>query len=206
MNSIRINGDVIAKPRVTTNKKKGCPQIDFLLSCEFSHPHAHFDENYRAYLRTYVIGEPAEQLIGEIEEGDFVEIKHGFLHTWFNAATAHYQIIGIDVDIERCGEKPADYKPWNISRFSGFVVTQFATDQTDEGIKKIGVSIAALPDIVTSDEYRTYTSIWLYGEDAERADGKLKRGQKIDFVEGPMQSFRNRKGYGLYTHVTRIDF
>lgn len=211
MNSVRINGEIVSRINLNTNRKKQCPEATFLLAAPFSHPNVKTNNQYRAFARTYVFGDDAEWIYDNLYEGAHLEIRHGFIQTWYFAQKRQtfYRLVGNEIERERSGDLPDDYVPYNVGRFSGFFRSQFASDIQDDGTLRVGISIAATPDMAWyGTDYRSILSVILYGELAEKVDGKLKLGDPIDLIEGILQPFRGtrNKVWGIYVIATDIKF
>jgi hypothetical protein len=215
MNSARLNGEILSGTekhptiRYTTNAKKQCPQVDFLLSAPFKHPVKELSPDYRAFLRVYVFGEDAEWINDNLYEGAHVEIRKGFIQTWYMAAQkkTFYRVVGIEIDRLGCFQAPPYNEEWNRGRFSGFFRNQFSSGEYN-GVKTVGISIKALPDMkFYGTSYATYLSAMLYGEEAEKVDGNVWKGRTLDLLEGQLQPFHNDNGtYGLYIIGDKIEF
>ena len=209
MNTVKLSGTISSGIRLTTNAKKGCPQVDFLLDVPFSHPYVQVSDGYRTKLRTYVMGDHAEWIYDNLAEGDHLEIKHGFIQTWYVAKQRRtfYRILGQTIDRDRSGVVPSDYEPTNIARISGVFRKQWTRNITEDGTLKVGISVAASPDIKTvPTNYETILSVLLYDDLAEIVDGNMERGDRFDLIEGVMQTWRGtmRTSYALYIHATDI--
>ncbi len=211
MNSTRINGEIITDIRMKVDRKKKCPMVDFLIAAPFSHPALNVSDKYRAFIRTCVYGDNAEWINDNLYEGAHLEIRHGFLQTWIEgkAGETHYRHVGHEIDRARSGDRPEDYEPWNVGRFSGHVRKQFSRKESKNGKLRIGVSIAAMPDMKWyGTSYETFLSVIFHNELAEKIDGKMNKGQTIDYLEGTLQPFRGtkKKVWGLYVIATDIRF
>ena len=102
---------------------------------------------------------------------------------------------------------PSDYEPTNIARISGVFWKQWTRNITEDGTLKVGISVAASPDIKTvPTNYETILSVLLYDDLAEIVDGNMERGDRFDLIEGVMQTWRGtmRTSYALYIHATDI--
>jgi hypothetical protein len=211
VNALRLNGYIASDIRMGTNRKKGCPQVSFLLDVPFSHPYEPVSENYRARLRTNVDGDNAEWIYDNLYEGAHIEIRQGFLRTWYveSSGKSYYQAAGFDIERERCGDVPEDYVPHNEARFSGRFIMQWVSEETSEGIKRVGLRMAATPNFLVPDtNYDTCIGVILYAELAEKVDGRLKPGNVIDYLEGSLKSFYNgyQNTWGVYVIANKIDF
>lgn len=209
MNTVHLSGVIASTPKISTNSKRGCQQCDFLLDVPFSHPCVTVDPEYRARLRTYVMGEDGEWIYDTLTEGAHVEIKNGFIQSWYKAAVgkSYYRIVGQKIDREKCGDVPADGAETNIARIGGFFRKQYLRDVTEDGILRVGISVNATPDVrFEGSMYTTMLSVTLFGEMAEQVDGKLEQGDKITFIEGPLQSFYKpqQRVYGVGLIATDI--
>lgn len=209
MNTVHLSGVIASKPRISTNIKKGCQQCDFLLDVPFEHPCVTVDPEYRSRLRTYVVGEDGEWIYDALTEGARVEIKEGFIQSWYKAAVgkSYYRIVGNKIDRDKCGDVPADEGATNIARISGFFRKQYLRDVTEDGILRVGISVNATPDVrFDGSMYSTMISVTLFDAMAELVDGKLAQNDKIAFIEGPLQSFYKpqQRVYGVGLIATDI--
>ena len=210
MNTVKLAGTIASEIKMGTNPKKGCPQVTFLLDVPFSHPFIEVSDSYRARLKMCVDGDNADWIYGNLAEGDHLEINRGFIQTWYNykRKESGYRIFGQKIDYDRCGVVPNDYQPTNIVRISGVFRRQWKREITDDGILKIGIAVAASPDIKTdpTSTYETVLSVMLYDELAERIDGKMERNDRFDLIEGVIQTWKGamKSSYALYIHATDI--
>jgi hypothetical protein len=208
MNAIRVTGEIVSELKMSVNKKKGCPQVSFLTAVPFEHPTLKLADDYRAYLRTYVFGEDAEWIYDNLYEGAHIEIRKGFVQTWYmyKAKTTFYRIVGYEIDKECCGDVPEDYKPYNVGRFSGRFRKQWVSDTMDNGLRRVGISIGATPDMkFFGTSYDTILSVILYEDLAEKFDGAFQQGDTIDYIEGVLESFRGYSDtWGVYVIATDI--
>jgi hypothetical protein len=210
MNTVRLNGEIVSEIHFSTNVKKQCPQVDFLLEAPFHHPFKQLDEDYHARLRTYVFGDEAEWINENLHEGSHIEIRKGFVQTWFSPIQkkSFYRIVGYDIDRVGCMQVAPFNEEWNEGKFAGFFRKQFSSGEY-EGVKQIGISIKALPDMkYYGSSYAPFLSAWVYGEDAERLDGNVWPDRPLDLLEGTLQTFRNEgnKTWGLYIITKKIEF
>ncbi len=211
MNSVRANGEIVSAIRMKINRKKQCPQADFLLAAPFSVPYFEVSPTYRSWIRTYVTGSDAEWINDNLYEGAHLEVRHGFLKTFKdNDRHTHYFLVANAID--RVGSMQVEpYKPYNIGRFSGTFYKQFYSFPCDNrtGLHKVGVSVAATPDIKWYGTfYNTYLSVICYADLADEVDHKLRYKQPIDYIEGVLQPFHAGKGtpWGIFVVATRFEF
>jgi len=209
MNTVRLNGEISTEIRIKENKKKNCPQVDFLLDAPFSHPFVKQAPNYRARLRTVVMGEQAEWIYDNLDVGSHLEIRKGFIQSWYNikSRTEFYRIVGHNIDQVGTGQVGDDIEPWNLGRFSGFFRKQFSSSETG-GVPRVGIEIEATPDMMWyGTEYKSKLSVILYGDMAEKVDGKLRKDQPIDLLEGVLQPWKapSVAGWRLYIVANRIE-
>ena len=211
MNSLRVNGEIVSQLKMTTNTKKGCPRVNFKVAVPFDSPYVPVKDDYRTWLNTNVDGDNAEWIYDNLYEGAHIEIRQGFLQTWFRWSdrTSFYSIVGHYIDREHCGEKPEDYTPYNVIRLAGSFRMQFCDDVTESGIHKVGFSMKAPPDKSFYDsKYAPFVSVLCFDELADKVADKMKDGDKIDLVEGKMQSFYGsvKRTWGVYVIADRVEF
>lgn len=211
MNRIKLNGEIYSERlRLTTNTKKQVPQVDFLLDAPFNHPVRKCSDAYHSRLRTYIIGDEAEWIINNLDTGSHLEIREGFVQSWYSPKQkkTFYRIVGYDIDHVASMQVAPFSDETNIGRFSGFFRRQFYTGEYD-GKPMIGVNIAATPDIQRlGSSYCTFLNAWVYGDDAVKLNGNVRKDRPLDLLEGVLQSFKNAENntYGLYIHTTKIEY
>lgn len=209
MNHVRLNGEIVSDIRMKTNTKKQVPVAEFLLAAPFDHPCLHTPEKYRAWLRICAQGEDAEWVLDTMYEGAYFELREGFVRTaWYKKSGSNniYTIVASDIDYERCGDEPDDREPRNVGRFSGTCRGQWLSTELPDGTKKIGINLAADPDTaIYGSTYRSFLSVFAYGELADKWDGKIAYDDPVGFVEGSLQAFKgSNKVWGLFVNATDL--
>jgi hypothetical protein len=209
LNLCRVNGVIYSdEVRMKTDRIHRRPMCDLLLSAPFDHPHYKPKENYRAIMRTYVFGEDAEWLYDTISyEGAHVELRQAYLNIRYEKekGKTHYALCNIKLDRERCGDVPDDYKPYNLCALGGYFNNQWASEDY-EGVHRVGISMSAPPNkVFIGSKYNPIICVWFYADHADEIDGKLKKGDPIDYVEGVIQPWHNsERGWSVYIHATKL--
>jgi hypothetical protein len=204
MNSVILSGEIRGSVKMMTDRKRHRPMCSFFVAAPFEHPHTDFSEDYRACMRTHAYGEDAEWARDTLYDGAHIEITDASVHTIWTNKMSFYNIEAYKIDKERSGEEPLDCEGKNIGRFGGYFRSMFDCRPAYDGVEKIGMSVAIAPttSFIGSKKYN-FVSFLLYDEHA-RMISKLKAGDKIDFLEGPLQPKGTRNRYGVYVNVTDL--
>ncbi len=218
MNSVILDGLVSSNPK---RLKIDGPiaQTEFFFDAPFEHPYVHFSPNYRAKVRVIAKGNDADWVYDNINEGDHLTISKGFIQTFVKGpGKEFYRIIATSID-QIMSNAVRDVEHKNMGYFSGFFKKQFSSStikvrkdaDTDEkiSIRRVGIEIEATPDIRYGETKITDNlSIMLYGDLADKVDGKLRYKQPIQLCKGVLQPWRGNdlKDYRLYIVATEFDF
>lgn len=207
MNSLILDGLVSSNPK---RLKIDGPisQTEFIFDAPFEHPYVHFSPNYRAKLRVIAKGNDADWVFDNINEGDHLTISKGFIQTFVKGKNSEfYRIIATNID-QIMSNAVRDVEHKNMGYFSGFFRKQFSSSIV-KGVRRVGIEIEATPDIRYGQTKITDNlSIMLYGELADKVDGKLRYKQPIQLCKGVLQPWRGNdlKDYRLYIVATEFDF